>query len=241
MTDRIRRIHAVTDVSADDYSEDEHADDYFRDDDDILEEALLAEEQDEVLPIDTDDEDDTPAEAQAEDDASEEDDDISALLGKVAEDSALEDEALTDEVSEETLSAALAAAVAAGQVIPVLPAAATEGIGIHALQDYLEVRLQEHINNTGIIAGFDDDDDEDDETARSRKKHGYRPEFVSALTEESKAKVGPVATQQDAATQKKIEALKKMATQMLFEVRKVTRAITEANAISVKNRMIRRC
>lgn len=104
VTDRIRRIHAVTDVSADDYSEDEHADDYFRDDDDILEEALLAEEQDEVLPIDTDDEDDTPAEAQAEDDASEEDDGISALLGKVAEDSALEDEALTDEVSEETAS-----------------------------------------------------------------------------------------------------------------------------------------
>ncbi len=45
-----------------------------------------------------------------------------------------------DEVSEETLAAALAAAVAAGQVIPVLPAAATEGVGIHALLDML-VRL----------------------------------------------------------------------------------------------------
>ena len=64
------------------------------------------------------------------------------LLEAVAE---TDDDLLTsylegEELSEETLAAALAAAVAAGQVIPVLPASATEGVGVRALLDAL-VRL----------------------------------------------------------------------------------------------------
>ncbi|MEC7763913.1 MAG: hypothetical protein VX874_18565 [Pseudomonadota bacterium] len=104
VTDRIARIHAVADTGADDYSEDEHADDYFRDDedDDIFEEAMLAEDADEILPIDMeDDADDDDAETAEADD----DDDISALLGKVADeatDDSDDDEALADEATEDT-------------------------------------------------------------------------------------------------------------------------------------------
>ena len=60
-------------------------------------------------------------------------------------------------LSEEALATALAAALAAGQVVPVVPAAATAGIGIHALLDTL-VRLapsplgREHAVEGGQLA-----------------------------------------------------------------------------------------
>lgn len=117
VADRISRIHAVAATGADDYSEDEHADDYFRDDDDIYEEAMLAEEEDEVLPIDMeeDDADDLvaaqpdPAAADLDDEDDSDEDDISALLGKVADeasdddtDDSSDDEGIAEELTEET-------------------------------------------------------------------------------------------------------------------------------------------
>lgn len=117
VADRISRIHAVAATGADDYSEDEHADDYFRDDDDIYEEAMLAEEEDEVLPIDMEEDDaddlvaaqpDTAA-ADLDDEDDSEEDDISALLGKVADeasdddtDDSSDDEGIAEELTEET-------------------------------------------------------------------------------------------------------------------------------------------
>ncbi|MBV7378255.1 hypothetical protein [Maritimibacter dapengensis] len=85
-SDKIRRIRAVVDNTPklrpvpddeDDYSEDEHAEDYFVSDagdpelDDIFESAMLAEEEDEV---------------EASDDDTTEDDDFAALLGRVTAD-----------------------------------------------------------------------------------------------------------------------------------------------------------
>ncbi len=96
VTDKIRRIRAVVDTSPkpgartptkdEDYSEDQHAEDYFPSDDDaddvddILEQAMIAEEEDERAPG-ADRAPDT-AETDADDDA-----DFAALLGKVTEES----------------------------------------------------------------------------------------------------------------------------------------------------------
>lgn len=92
-SDKIRRIRAVVDntrtkkpkvtADEDDYSEDEHAEDYFSgangdsDIDDIFEKAMLAEAEDEVDA-------DQASEDVADDD---DDEDISTLLGKVADES----------------------------------------------------------------------------------------------------------------------------------------------------------
>lgn len=95
VSDKIRRIRAVVDrtpkAPVEDYSEDQHAEDYFEDEeeapvaspkssiegqslDDILEQAIVAEEADELDDEDYDDEGD----------------DISALLGRVASESRTE-------------------------------------------------------------------------------------------------------------------------------------------------------
>jgi hypothetical protein len=132
VTDRIRRIHAVVDNTVrgtEDYSEDEHAEDYFyasdEDDglDDILEQALIAEEEDEADTDDpgaegADEEQDVEASTPAEEDRDEnedesgdagsEDDDaaLSALLGKVAAGSADEETEEAAEQPEEALGTA---------------------------------------------------------------------------------------------------------------------------------------